>query len=182
MSQTHLKESVPPAQVTRDLAGVRETVTSVIADIRTRGDEGVTAWRDHGQIIVVSGIDEAFEVAGSFAFEHVEVLTSVPRDALARVRNFGALFLGEGACVSYGGKVIGTSHVLPTRGAARHTGGLWVGMYLKTVTCQEVRDPVASARLGQLRPGVAGRTVRGARPLRRHPRRPGRRPPAGLAR
>jgi sulfopropanediol 3-dehydrogenase len=72
------------------------------------------------------------------------------------MRNYGALFLGEGTCVSYGDKVIGTNHVLPTRGAARYTGGLWVGKYLKTVTYQEVRDPASSALLGE----VCGRASR----------------------
>ena len=84
------------------------------------------------------------------------MLTATPRDALAAMRNYGALFLGEGTCVSYGDKVIGTNHVLPTRGAARYTGGLWVGKYLKTVTYQEVRDPAASALLGE----VCGRAAR----------------------
>ena len=67
------------------------------------------------------------------------------------MRNYGALFLGEGTCVSYGDKVIGTNHTLPNRGAARYSGGLWVGKYLKTVTYQEVTDPHASAELGELR-------------------------------
>jgi sulfopropanediol 3-dehydrogenase len=66
------------------------------------------------------------------------------------MHNYGALFLGEGTCVSYGDKVIGTNHTLPTRGAANYTGGLWVGKYLKTVTYQEVTDPAASAALGEL--------------------------------
>jgi sulfopropanediol 3-dehydrogenase len=114
------------------------------------------AWRDHGQIIVVDDLDEAFAVADSFAAEHVEVLTRDPRQALDKMRNFGALFLGEGTCVSYGDKVIGTNHVLPTRGAARYTGGLWVGKYLKTVTYQEVRSPESSAELGE----VCGRAAR----------------------
>ena len=72
------------------------------------------------------------------------------------MRNYGALFLGEGTCVSYGDKVIGTNHVLPTRGAARYTGGLWVGKYLRTVTYQEVTDPASSALLGE----VCGRAAR----------------------
>jgi sulfopropanediol 3-dehydrogenase len=114
------------------------------------------AWRDHGQIIVVDDLDEAFAVADDFAAEHVEVLTRDPRQALEKMRNYGALFLGEDTCVSYGDKVIGTNHVLPTRGAARHTGGLWVGKYLKTVTYQEIREPAASARLGE----ICGRAAR----------------------
>ncbi len=85
-----------------------------------------------------------------YASEHVQILTASPREALEEMRNYGALFLGEGTCVSYGDKVIGTNHMLPTRGAARYTGGLWVGKYLKTVTYQEVTDPAASAALGEL--------------------------------
>lgn len=108
------------------------------------------AWRDHGQVLVVDDIDEAFAVADSFAFEHVEVLTREPRRALDAMHDYGALFLGEGTCVSYGDKVIGTNHVLPTRGSARFTGGLWVGKYLKTVTYQEVTDTTSSAALGEL--------------------------------
>jgi sulfopropanediol 3-dehydrogenase len=114
------------------------------------------AWRDHGQVIVVDSVDEAFAVADSFAAEHVEVLTADPRQALDKMRNYGALFLGKKTCVSYGDKVIGTNHVLPTRGAARYTGGLWVGKYLKTVTYQEVRDDASSALLGE----VCGRAAR----------------------
>jgi sulfopropanediol 3-dehydrogenase len=66
------------------------------------------------------------------------------------MHHYGALFLGEGTCVSYGDKCIGTNHVLPTRGAARYTGGLWVGKYLRTVTYQEVTDRTSSAALGEL--------------------------------
>jgi sulfopropanediol 3-dehydrogenase len=114
------------------------------------------AWRDHGEIVVTETLEEAYEVADSYAFEHVEILTEQPREALERMRDYGALFLGEGTCVSYGDKVIGTNHVLPTRGAARYTGGLWVGKYLKTVTYQEVTDTASSALLGE----VCGRAAR----------------------
>jgi RNA polymerase sigma-70 factor (ECF subfamily) len=108
------------------------------------------AWRDHGEVVVVDDLAAAWKLADQYAAEHVEVLTENPRAALAAMRNYGALFLGDGTCVSYGDKVIGTNHVLPTRGAANYTGGLWVGKYLKTVTYQEVTDPAASARLGEL--------------------------------
>ncbi len=134
---------------------VLEYVEAILPGMPTRDFAG-PAWRDHGQVIVTGDIDEAFAVADSFASEHVEVLTTSPRDALAKMRNYGALFLGEGTCVSYGDKVIGTNHVLPTRGAARYTGGLWVGKYLKTVTYQEVRDPSTGALLGE----VCGRASR----------------------
>jgi sulfopropanediol 3-dehydrogenase len=108
------------------------------------------AWRDHGEIVVVDDLAAAWALADEYASEHVEVLTAKPREALTAMRNYGALFLGEGTCVSYGDKVIGTNHTLPTRGAARYTGGLWVGKYLKTVTYQEVTGQAASARLGEL--------------------------------
>jgi sulfopropanediol 3-dehydrogenase len=114
------------------------------------------AWRDYGQIILVESLDDAFALADSIASEHVEVLTENPRQALDRMTNYGALFLGAGTCVSYGDKVIGTNHVLPTRGTARYGGGLWVGKYLKTVTYQEVTDPASSAKLGE----ICGRAAR----------------------
>lgn len=108
------------------------------------------AWRDHGEVVVVEDLAAAWSLADRYAFEHVEVLTAEPREALVTMHNYGALFLGEGTCVSYGDKVIGTNHTLPTRGAANYTGGLWVGKYLKTVTYQEVTDQAASAQLGEL--------------------------------
>jgi sulfopropanediol 3-dehydrogenase len=113
-------------------------------------DNAGPAWADHGQVLVVDDLTEAYALADTFASEHVEVLTQEPRRALAEMRNYGALFLGAGTCVSYGDKVIGTNHTLPTRGTARFTGGLWVGKYLKTVTYQEVTDPASSAALGEL--------------------------------
>jgi histidinol dehydrogenase len=107
------------------------------------------AWRDHGQVILVDDLAEAYALSDEFASEHVQVFTRNPRHALATRTDYGALFLGENACVSYD-KVIGTNHVLPTRLAARCTGGLWVGKFLKTVTYQEVTDLDASAELGTL--------------------------------
>lgn len=114
------------------------------------------AWRDFGEVHVVADLDAAYALADEYAFEHVQVLTKQPREALEKMRNYGALFLGEGTCVSYGDKVIGTNHVLPTRGAARYTGGLWVGKYLRTVTYQEVVNTDSSALLGE----VCGRAAR----------------------
>jgi sulfopropanediol 3-dehydrogenase len=130
-------------------AQVQQHIEEILPGMSTADIAG-PAWRDHGQIILVDDLDEAYRVADGFAFEHVQVLTRNPREALDKMHAYGALFLGEGTCVSYGDKVIGTNHVLPTRGAARYTGGLWVGMYLRTVTYQEVRDEQASAELGVL--------------------------------
>ena len=113
-------------------------------------DYAEPAWTDFGEVVVVDDLTEAYVVADGYASEHVQVLTQNPREALAALCNYGALFLGEGTCVSYGDKVIGTNHTLPTRGAARYTGGLWVGKYLKTVTYQEITNPASSAALGEL--------------------------------
>jgi len=134
---------------------VMQHIEQILPAMPTR-DYAEPAWRDFGQVIVVDDLDEAFAVADSFAAEHVQVLTEHPRQALDKMRDFGALFLGENTCVSYGDKVIGTNHVLPTLGAARYTGGLWVGKYLKTVTYQEVTDEASSAELGR----VCGRAAR----------------------
>ena len=128
---------------------VIDLVQQILVDMPT-ADFALPAWRDHGEIVVVDDLDEAYALADRYASEHVQILTQEPREALKKMRNFGALFLGEGTCVSYGDKVIGTNHTLPTRGAANYTGGLWVGKYLKTVTYQEVTDRAASAELGKL--------------------------------
>ena len=152
LSQAEHGPDSPAILVTTSERVAREAMAHIdrlLPDMPTKDFAG-PAWRDHGQVLVVDDIDEAHEVADSFASEHVEVLTAEPRKALDAMQNYGALFLGEGTCVSYGDKVIGTNHVLPTRGAARYTGGLWVGKYLKTVTYQEVTDTAASAALGEL--------------------------------
>ncbi len=111
-------------------------------------DVAGVAWRDYGEIILVDSLDEAVREADRVAAEHVEVLTKSPRFFLERMRNYGALFLGPETNVSYGDKVIGTNHTLPTLGAARYTGGLWVGKFLKTCTYQEVTRE-ASVKVGE---------------------------------
>jgi sulfopropanediol 3-dehydrogenase len=111
-------------------------------------DVAGVAWRDYGQIILVDTEQEAVTVGDQIASEHVEVLTRNPRYFLEQMKNYGALFLGPETNVAYGDKVIGTNHTLPTRKAARYTGGLWVGKFLKTVTYQQV-SPEASAGIGE---------------------------------
>ena len=98
------------------------------------------AWRDFGEIILVENDEEAIIEADKIACEHVEVLTEDPRLYLGKMTNYGSMFLGPETNVSYGDKVIGTNHTLPTKGAARYTGGLWVGKFLKTVTYQECSE------------------------------------------
>lgn len=128
---------------------VIEHIDTILVDMPTR-DYAAPAWRDWGAVHVVDSLDDAYALADEYAYEHVQILTEEPRLALEKMRNYGALFLGEGTCVSYGDKVIGTNHVLPTRGAARYTGGLWVGKYLRTVTYQEVINTESSAFFGEL--------------------------------
>ena len=111
-------------------------------------DVAGVAWRDYGEIILVSSKEEAVKEADRVAAEHVEVLTKEPRFFLQHMRNYGALFLGPETNVSYGDKVIGTNHTLPTLGAARYTGGLWVGKFLKTCTYQEI-TPEAAVKVGE---------------------------------
>jgi sulfopropanediol 3-dehydrogenase len=106
------------------------------------------AWRDYGQVILVDTEEEMVEEADRIASEHVQVMTRDPRFFLERLTNYGSLFLGQRTNVAYGDKVIGTNHTLPTQRAARYTGGLWVGKFLKTCTFQEVRTDEASALIG----------------------------------
>ncbi|HEX8487133.1 MAG TPA: histidinol dehydrogenase [Propionibacteriaceae bacterium] len=128
---------------------VIEHIDTLLVDMPTR-DFAAPAWRDWGAVHVVETLDDAYALADEYAYEHVQILTENPREALEKMHDYGALFLGEGTCVSYGDKVIGTNHVLPTRGAARYTGGLWVGKYLRTVTYSEVTNRESSAFFGEL--------------------------------
>src|SRR6202049_2246479 len=125
-----------PAEIERQLAVLP---TAEIASV---------AWRDYGQIIVVADLHEAVREADRLAYEHVEIMTRHPRYFLEHMRNYGSLFLGPQTNVAYGDKVIGTNHTLPTRRAARYTGGLWVGKFLKTVTYQECTEE-ASVLVGE---------------------------------
>jgi len=129
-----LAEAVP-AEIERQLAMLP---TAEIAG---------AAWRDFGEIILVKSDKEAVIEANKVACEHVEILTKEPRWYLERMTNYGSMFLGPETNVSYGDKVIGTNHTLPTRGSARYTGGLWVGKFLKTVTYQECTEE-ASVTIG----------------------------------
>ena len=105
------------------------------------------SWGDYGEIILVDSIEEAAREADKVACEHVQILTENPRYFLDHMTNYGSLFLGPETNVAYGDKVIGTNHTLPTKKAARYTGGLWVGKFLKTLTYQEC-TPEASALIG----------------------------------
>ena len=107
------------------------------------------AWQNCGEIILCDTLDEMVLEADRIASEHVQVLTNDPDYFLRRLTNFGSLFLGHRTNVAYGDKVIGTNHTLPTMKAARYTGGLWVGKFIKTCTYQRVLTDEAAAMVGE---------------------------------
>jgi sulfopropanediol 3-dehydrogenase len=107
------------------------------------------AWDSYGEVIVAESDEEMVCIADDIASEHVQVMTRDPDYFLTNMRNYGALFLGPRTNVSFGDKAIGTNHTLPTRKAARYTGGLWVGKFLKTCTYQKVLTDEASALVGE---------------------------------
>jgi sulfopropanediol 3-dehydrogenase len=107
------------------------------------------AWETYGEVIVADSEEEMVRIADQLASEHVQVLTRDPEYFLRNMHNYGALFLGPRTNVSFGDKVIGTNHTLPTRKAARYTGGLWVGKFLKTCTYQRIETDAASALMGE---------------------------------
>ena len=107
------------------------------------------AWEDYGEVIICDSEDEMVAEADRIASEHVQVMTRDPDYFLQHMTNYGALFLGPRTNVSYGDKVIGTNHTLPTKKAARYTGGLWVGKFMKTCTYQRVLTDEASTMIGE---------------------------------
>ena len=112
-------------------------------------DIAAVSWRDYGRVILCEDNAEMLAEAEKLAFEHVQVMTNDDDYFFANMVNYGALFLGPMTNVSYGDKVIGTNHTLPTQGAARYTGGLWVGKFIKTVTHQRVVNPESSVVIGE---------------------------------
>jgi sulfopropanediol 3-dehydrogenase len=138
----------PAILLTTSRALAADVLRQVEAQIPTLGTREVVrqAWDRNGEIIVTGSDEETAAVADEYAPEHLEVQTRNAEWYLARLRNYGSLFLGEESTVAYSDKTIGTNHILPTGRAARYTGGLWVGKFIKTVTYQRLtRD--ASARV-----------------------------------
>ncbi len=122
-----------------------ERLLQVLPTAQTAG----ASWRDYGQVILCDSDEEMVREADRLAFEHVQVMTRDPDFFLRRMHNYGALFLGPRTNVAYGDKVIGTNHTLPTGQAARYTGGLWVGKFIKTCTYQKVLTDEASTLVGR---------------------------------
>ena len=129
----------------------KQTMEEVARQLNTlsTSDTAAPAWRDYGQVIVADSYDEMVEIANDLAFEHVQVMTDRDDWFLENMSNYGSLFLGPRTNVSYGDKVIGTNHTLPTLKAARYTGGLWVGKYIKTCTYQKVLTDEATVKIGE---------------------------------
>lgn len=129
----------------------RETMAEIdrqLVTLPTREIAGA-AWARWGEVAVVDGDDEAIALSDKYAPEHLEVLTAKNDYYLKKLRNYGSLFVGEESTVAYGDKGVGTNHTLPTGRAARYTGGLWVGKFLKTVTYQRL-TPEASHEIAPI--------------------------------
>jgi sulfopropanediol 3-dehydrogenase len=129
----------------------RETMAEIERLLQILPTAGIArqAWENFGEVIVAEDEQEMLAIANDLAFEHVQVMTRDPDFFLTHMRNYGALFLGPRTNVSYGDKAIGTNHTLPTKKAARYTGGLWVGKFIKTCTYQKVMTDEASALIGE---------------------------------
>jgi len=141
----------PAILLTTSEALARDTMKEVerLLAILPTADHARKAWEAYGEVIVADSDEEMVAIADEIASEHVQVMTRDPDYFLTHMTNYGALFLGPRTNVSYGDKVIGTNHTLPTKKAARYTGGLWVGKFLKTCTYQRVTSDAASAMIGE---------------------------------
>ena len=141
----------PAILLTTSRALAEDTLREIerLLDILPTADIARRAWDSFGEVIVAEDDAEMLRIADEIASEHVQVMTRDPDWFLAHMANYGALFLGARTNVSFGDKVIGTNHTLPTKKAARYTGGLWVGKFLKTCTYQRVTTDAASAMIGE---------------------------------
>lgn len=132
----------PAVLLTNSEALAKETMLEVERQLKIlpTGEIAGQAWRDFGEVIVCDTYEEMLGVANNLASEHVQVMTRNVDYFKDNMQNFGALFLGPETNVSYGDKCIGTNHTLPTKKAARYTGGLWVGKFIKTCTFQYITE------------------------------------------
>jgi sulfopropanediol 3-dehydrogenase len=119
----------------------------VILEKWSTGDVAAKAWQDLGVAVVAESREEAVELADAYASEHLQLQVSELDWYLSRLRNYGSVFVGAETTVAYGDKAVGTNHTLPTNGAARYTGGLWVGSFIKVLTYQRLTEE-ASRRIG----------------------------------
>ena len=150
LGQDEHGQTSPAVMLTNSESLAKRTIEAVDRQLKwlPTADVAGEAWREYGQVIVCDSYEEMVEVADEIASEHVQVMTKDPDYFLENMTNYGALFLGQETNVSYGDKVIGTNHTLPTMKAARYTGGLWVGKFIKTCTFQRVTRE-ASVMVGE---------------------------------
>jgi sulfopropanediol 3-dehydrogenase len=141
----------PCVLVTNSAELAKDTLAEIdrLLSILPTAEVARKAWNDFGEIIVCDSYEEMLEEADRIASEHVQVMTRRDDWFLEKLSNFGAMFVGPKTNVAYGDKVIGTNHTLPTLGAARYTGGLWVGKFIKTCTWQRVTTDAASSLIGE---------------------------------
>jgi sulfopropanediol 3-dehydrogenase len=141
----------PAILVTNSEKLAHQTLAQVerLLDILPTAEIAGAAWRNHGEIILCDSREEMLAEVDRIASEHVQVMTRDDQWFLDNMKNYGALFLGARTTVAYGDKVIGTNHTLPTMRAARYTGGLWVGKFMKTCTYQKITTDLASAMIGE---------------------------------
>jgi len=151
LGQAEHGPTTPAVLLTNSEALAKATMTEVDRQLRVLPTAAVAAkaWEDFGEVIVCDTQDEMLKKADEIASEHVQVMTRDPDWFLKNMSNYGALFLGPRTNVAFGDKCIGTNHTLPTNKAARYTGGLWVGKFLKTCTFQRVTTDAASAEIGE---------------------------------
>ena len=141
----------PAVLITNSEKLARATMAEVerLLEILPTASIASEAWKNYGEVILCDDYEDMLVEADFLASEHVQVMTEDPDYFLNNMTNYGALFLGPRTNVAYGDKVIGTNHTLPTRKAARYTGGLWVGKFLKTCTYQRILTNEASANIGR---------------------------------
>jgi sulfopropanediol 3-dehydrogenase len=141
----------PAVLITTNEELAQETLVEIERQLKilSTADLASKSWEKYGEIILVDSLEEACVEADRVASEHVQILTKDDDYFLENMTNYGALFLGPRTNVAYGDKVIGTNHTLPTMKAARYTGGLWVGKFIKTVTYQKVLTDEASVLVGE---------------------------------
>jgi sulfopropanediol 3-dehydrogenase len=138
------------ALVTTSEALARETLSEVERQLKERTTEAVAriSWENKGIVVVVKNLADAARYANEYAPEHLEIHTANPRELLPQLRHYGSLFLGQNTAEVYADKIAGPNHILPTGAAARYTGGLWVGMFMKVITHMEV-DVAAGLELAR---------------------------------
>ncbi|MBN9026071.1 MULTISPECIES: histidinol dehydrogenase [Kaistia] len=152
LGQAEHGKNSPAVLLTNSERLARDTMAEIERQLQTLPTAALAgqSWADYGEVIVCDSYEEMVAEADRIASEHVQVMTRDPDYFLANMTNYGALFLGPRTNVAFGDKVIGTNHTLPTKKAARYTGGLWVGKFIKTCTYQRVLTDEASALVGEV--------------------------------